>query len=165
MTHKFQISILTIIICLTNAIVSVGQGQTTNKIKIDTSKIAIIPFDEEAGYPFDNTFKKSTLTQYELQTIDNLLVACVKDYNNSLDKEHKQWIIDLKKYNYRKQLIVVTNKQGQKEVWINCFCTTFRSNNWKTEVMSVHDGGKCFFNFKVNLTTNKFYDLIVNGQA
>jgi hypothetical protein len=30
----------------------------------------------------------------------------------------------LKQYNYRKQLIAVTNKKGEKEVWVNCFCDT-----------------------------------------
>jgi len=165
MTYKFQIRILTIIICLTNAIVSVGQGLTTNKVKIDTSKTAIIPFDSKSIYPFDNTFKESTITQDEIQTIENLLIDCVNDYNNKLDKDHKQWTIDLTKYNYRKQLIVVKNKKGEKEVWVNCFCDTWGSETWKTEIMTVLDGGKCYFNFKINLTTKKFYDLGVNGNG
>ena len=31
--------------------------------------------------------------------------------------------------------------------------------------MIVDDGGNCYFNFKINLTTKKFYDLRVNGEA
>lgn len=87
------------------------------------------------------------------------------DYNNSLDKDHKQWSIDLIKFNYRKQLIAVTNKTGEKEVWVNCFCNTWDNDRWKTEMMLVADGGNCYFNFKINLTTKKYYDLGVNGEV
>ena len=176
MTPRFYINILTITFCLTNAFTSYGQAQnkkgvlTTknkniNSIKIDTSKTAIIPFDKKGYYPFDNSFKPASLTQDEIISIDSLLIACIKDYNNSLDKDHKEWSIDLKKYNYRKQLIVVTNKKGEKEVWVNCFCDTWGNDKWKTEIMMVDDGGNCYFNFKINLTNKKFYDLGVNGVA
>jgi hypothetical protein len=165
MTYKFQISILTIIICLTDVTISCGQVEQTNRIKIDTSKTAIIQFNPKSIYPFDSTFQQSELTQGEVNVIDSLLIACIKDYNSRLDKKHKQWTIDPKKYNYRKQLIVVENIKGEKEVWVNCFCNTWGNDNWKREVLNVHDGGQCYFNFKINLTAKRFYNLIVNGVA
>jgi hypothetical protein len=36
------------------------------------------------------------------------------------------FIIDLKKY--KRQYIAVTNSKGEKEVWVNCFCNTWRKN-------------------------------------
>ncbi len=134
-------------------------------LTFDTSKTAIIEFNKKSRWPFDSTFKAAALTQNELNLVDSLLLACVTNYNNSLDKDHKQWSIDLKKRNYRKQLIVVTNKNGQKEVWVNCFCYTWGSDKWKTEILGVDDGGNCYFNFKINLTTKKYFDLGVNGVA
>ena len=176
MTPRSYIHILTIAFCLTNAFTSCGQsqnkkaGQTTkskgtNNIQLDTAKTTIILFDQKGNYPFDNSFKPATLTQNDIVSIDSLLIACVSDYNNSLDKDHQQWRIDLNKRNYKKQLIVVTNKKGEKEVWVNCFCDTWGSDKWKTEIMLVDDGGNCYFNFKINLETKKFYDLGVNGVA
>jgi hypothetical protein len=173
MTPRSYINILTIAFCLTIALSSCGQTQTkkvdqvanNGTAQIDTSKTAIIAFDKKGNYPFDNAFNPTSLTQNDIYNIDSLLIACVTDYNNSLDKDHKEWSIDLKKSNYRKQLIAVTNKKGEKEVWINCFCSTWGSDKWKTEIMLVDDGGNCYFNFKVNLTTKKFYDLGVNGVA
>ncbi len=47
---------------------------------------------------------------------------------------------------------------------MNSFCTTL-DNRWKTEFILVDDGGNCFFNFKINLTTKKYYELNVNGKA
>ena len=173
MTPRSNIKILTITFCLTIALSSCGQSQTkkfdqvanSNAAQIDTSKTAIIKFDKKGNYPFDNTFNPISLTKSDIYYIDSLLIACVTDYNNSLDKDHKEWSIDLKKNNYRKQLIAVTNKKGEKEVWVNCFCHTWDNNNWKKDILLVHDGGNCYFNFKVNLVTKKFYDLSVNGEA
>ena len=176
MTSLSYINILTIALCLTNVLTSCGQSQnkktgeiiktkSTSSIQFDTSKTSIIPFIQSGSYPFDNLFKATTLTQNDINSVDSLLIACVTDYNNSVDKDHKEWSIDLKKNIYRKQLIVVTNKKGEKEVWVNCFCDTWGSDKWKTEILLVNDGGNCYFNFKINLTTKKFYDLGVNGLA
>ena len=173
MTPGSFINIFTIAFCLTTALSSYGQSQTKNNrqivnnktVQIDTSKTAIIPFDKKENYPFDNTFSPARLTQDDINIIDSLLIVCVTDYNNSLDKEYKEWCIDLKKNNYRKQIIVVTNKKGEKEVWVNCFCHSWNNNNWKTNILLVHDGGNCYFNFKINLATKQFYEFGVNGIA
>ena len=173
MTTRSYINILTIAFCLTNAFTSCGQSQNkkinqttkSKSVQVDTSKMAIIQFDKKGNYPFDNSFNPTTLTQDDISTIDSLFIACVTEYNNSLDKDHKEWSIDLKKYSYYKQIIAVTNKNGDKEVWVNCFCHTWDNNNWKKDILMVHDGGNCYFNFKVNLATKKFYVLSVNGEA
>lgn len=174
MTHRSCINILTITFCLTIALTSCGQtpnkknkksSGNTKSVQVDTAKTAIISFDTKGNYPFDNSFKPTTLTQDDLNNIDSLLVACVTDYNNSLDKDHKEWRIDLKKYNYRKQIIAVINKKAEKEVWVNCFCDTWGGDEWKNEIMMVDDGGNCYFNFRINLATKTFYDLGVNGVA
>ncbi len=135
MTHRLYIIILTIAFCFTNAFTSCGHTQnkkagqiskskSTNNIQLDTSKTAIILFVKKLYYPFDSSLKPPTLTQEDIVNIDSLLIACVNDYNDSLDKDHKQRSIDLKKRNYKKQLMVVANKKGEKEVWVNCFCST-----------------------------------------
>jgi hypothetical protein len=160
--------------CLTNALISCGESQNkkteqiiksenSSSIQFDTSKTAIIPFDKKDDYPFDNSYKPTTLTQEDINDIDSLLIVRVTNYNNSLDKNHKEWCIDLKKYNYKKQLIAVTNKKGEKEVWVSCFCDTLGSDSWKNEIMHVSDGGNCYFTFKINLTRKKLYDFGVNG--
>jgi len=173
MTRFAFIKHLIIIFCSTISFSSYSQSQlkkikNTAKSKypqIDNSKTAIIPFDKTSSYPFDSSFNRTKLTQHDLRSIDSLLIVCLTDYNNSIDAEHKHFSIDLKKYNYRKQIIAVTNRQGQKEVWVNCFCSTGGNNRWKTEIMNIMDGGTCYFNFKINLATKKIYDLGVNGEA
>ena len=170
MTFRSHSIILIITFCFTNAFMIYGQSKKikgeqiiSKYILLDTSKTAIIPFEHQSDYPFNKSYEPAFLSPQDINQVDSLFIACVSDYNKSLDKNHKNWNIDLKRKNYRKQLVVVKNKKGEKEVWINCFCDTWGNNKWKTVMIVVVDGGNCYFNFKINLKTKKFYDLNVNS--
>jgi hypothetical protein len=183
MTFRSTILIWTIALSLANAVLSCGpttnkkdereiKSNDMNRIQFDTSKTTIITFDQNGNYPFENSYKPTTLAQADINCIDSLLIICVTDYNNSLDekqkifdKDHKRRSIDLKMNNYRTQLIAVTNKKGEKEVWVNSFCEIWDSYKWRTQIISVIDGGSCYFNFKINLTTKKYYNLEVNSTG
>jgi hypothetical protein len=166
----------TFMFCIFSVGAFVACGQVVNKtvteqklpnqtsLQLDTTNTVIIAFSKKNTWLFDSTYTSATLSLDDLQMIDSILLVCVNNYNNSLDREHKMWSIDLRKNNYKKQLIAVSNKKGQKEVLVNCFCSTW-NNNWRTAILVVHDGGNCYFNLKINLTTRKFYDLVVNGEA
>ena len=109
-----------------------------------------------------------------MQNLERILNTAIENYNR--DTENK---IMLNQYN--RQYIATTNEGGQKEVWLNCFCkekegknrkvikqehkVSTSKENWRKKVVKVFDGGKCYFNLKVNLLTEKYYDFIVNGKA
>ena len=135
-----------------------------NKVQFDTSKVTIISFDESESHPFDSNYRQATLTQADLNQVDTLLIKCVTEYNRSLEQGYKRFSIDLIKNNYKRQLVAVTNNKGEKEVWVNCFCRA-SSYKWKSQIMLVEDGGNCYFNFKINLSSKRVYDLAVNGLA
>jgi len=137
----------------------------SQNISFDTSNIAIINFDQSIYWLFDSTYKPSTLTQLDISEIEQLFNRSIDDYNSKIKEPDKKYFaIDLTKWKYKRQYVCVVNKDGEKEVYINCFCSTF-DNNWKKSLRQVDDGGNCFFNFKVNLTTKKYYDFFVNGHA
>jgi hypothetical protein len=143
--------------------VQTDNGQ--DQLKYDTTKTAIVSWDRTFNYPFDSiNYQATTVTQEDINQIDSLLISSVTDYNNSLTDGHEDYKIDLKGKDYKKQLIAVTNSKGEKEIWVNCFCDDW-DKSWKREILVVHDGGPCYFNFKVNLTTEKIYDFGVNGFA
>ena len=152
-------------------------GRTTNtssitsknislqKISFDTSNIAIISFDKSLYWLFDSTCKPSSLTHSDIAEIEQLFDKSVDHYNSKVKEADKQYFaIDLTKWRYKRQYVSAVNKSGQKEVYINCFCDTL-GNNCKKSLMQVDDGGNCFFNFKINLTTKKYYDFFVKGYA
>jgi hypothetical protein len=54
-------------------------------------------------------------------------------------------------------------------VWLYCICHKsglFYGNNFQREPIGrVYDGGECFFNLKINLTKQIYFDLSINGDA
>jgi len=174
MTTTFIKDSLTIFL---SALTIASCGQTANRKqpnkvtdfatvqKVDTSLIAIIPFDHSRDWLFDKSYTAATLSGSDIKVIETLLINCVTEYNRKLSDENKKYFsIDMDKEKYKRQYVAVTNKKGEKEVWINCLCQT-HGDNWKTSLIMVDDGGSCFFNLKINLSKEKCYDLSVNGLA
>jgi len=153
----------------------IEQNIKSKKIQLDTSIIAILPYDTTQYWIFKNA-KQSDLSLTELKEVEKILTDCIEKYNieqkqrfEKLNKQHpeynfdiNQFIIDIKRY--KRQYIPIVNNKGQKEVWINCFCDTF-GMNWKKEQIDVMDGGNCFFNLKVNIDKKEYFDFMVNGVA
>jgi hypothetical protein len=142
-----------------------GTGKKSLNLRFDTTKTAILELKKSRAWLFDSTYKPANLTQNDLLIIDSFLIRSVNDFNSWQKKNNADhpWMIDLKS-GYRKQLITVTNKKGEKEVWVNCFCDSF-GTSWKSEILVVEDGATCYFNFKINLTTGTYYDFMVNSIA
>jgi hypothetical protein len=135
----------------------------------------ILPYDTTLYWIFKNAIL-STISDKEFDDIALVLEQCLAQHNLEQTKkfealkikyperhlEKKDFVIDLK--SYKRQYIAVTKSNGEKEVWINCFCKDW-GVDWKYEIVTVDDDGNCFFNVKINLTTLKFYDFVVNGEA
>jgi hypothetical protein len=155
---KTQLSYLIIILYLTGCKAKPALDHTASDLPYDTAQVAILT-PEDAPWTFqDATIRPAELTPRDLEITDSLFVACVNGYNP--DNGFK---IDLAARNYQRQLIAVQNPSGEKEIWVNCFCDP--DKDWKTKVVFVHDGGSCYFNFKINLTTKKLYEISVNGEG
>jgi len=177
MTIQLTIWTFFLTICLT----SCGQTKTENKEQqqivytVDTSLIAVLRFDTTRYWVFKDS-KPTNLTSDDLLKTETILNKCVNYYNpdqerqfNEINDKHpedkldkKNFIIDLTRY--KRQYEAVINSKGEKEVWVNCFCRTHNSN-WKNERVVVKDGGNCYFNLKINLTTGQYYELMVNGDV
>lgn len=179
MNKKTTLLTLILTICLT----SYGHAKTENTYKeqeqnvpnVDTSIVAIIPFDTTQIWIFQDS-KPTDLTNDDLQKIEPILNKCVQDYNHDQERQFKEimdkhpeykldkknFIIDLTQY--KRQYVAILNSKGEKEVWVNCFCNTWNSA-WKKEIIFAKDGGNCYFNMKINLTTGQYYQLVVNGDA
>jgi hypothetical protein len=100
----------------------------------------------------------------EFELLDSLISIAVGEYHEELNfpKEHKEFEIDLKGRNYKRQLIVDINSEGEKVVRANYFCST-SDDLWRTQEIKVEDGGPCYFNLDVNLTRKAYFNLVVNG--
>ena len=153
--------------------IGVVSGQTINSkslhqrtLSFDTSKIAIIPFNYRDFYgEVDGSNSPDTLTQQDIFTIDSILRRSVIEHDSSLrGRDKNAYFIDLSNWNYRRQYVCYRNSMNEKIVYVDCFCSAL-GNNWKKHLMIVDDGGRCFFNVKINLTHKTYFDFFVNGYA
>jgi len=179
MTRQLTLLTFVLTICLT----SCGQTKTKTQSKewqkndntFDSSIVAILPFDTNEYWVF-KVSKPMDLTSDDLQKIETILNKCINDYNpkqerqfKEINDKHPAYKLDKKDFTidltrYKRQYVAVINSKGEKEVWVNCFCGA-GSQDWKKNLISVLDGGNCYFNLKVNLTTGQYYELMVNGDA
>lgn len=152
-----------------------NKEQQINSHKIDTSAVAILPFNASRHLFFKDN-DHTDLTNDDLLRVETILIKCIQDYNAEQDKnfkelnsKHPEYKIDkdlptINLKNYKRQYIATLNSKGEKEVWVNCFCAAWKEN-WKNDLIIVKDGGNCFFHLKINVTTKKYYDLMINGNA
>jgi hypothetical protein len=152
-----------------------AQRINTSSNYFDTSIYTILLYDSIDFEIFEDG-KAPDLSQNDLIRIDQVLIKAVKEYNKKQEIKFKElnlknpelsfkkedFVIELR--TYKRQYVPITNKFGEKEVWVNCFCSPSDSR-WKTEIILVNDGGNCFFNLKINIKKKRFYDFWVNGNA
>lgn len=124
----------------------------------ETQRHAIFQYEANRDSDlFDNHVKPADLSKNEITTIEKLIAGEIVKYNKKGYGPVKQ------PEKYFKQLIPVINSKGEKEVWVDCFCSVLA--NWKTQPQIVNDGGSCFLHFKINLTKGKVLKFFTNGYA
>ncbi|WP_162944995.1 hypothetical protein [Flavisolibacter nicotianae] len=133
------------------------------KLSFDTTKIAIIPYDTTYYWVLKNTLPIE-LKQDDLQIIDSLLSDCIQAHNIKQDatKEFSEYI-DLRKY--KLQYLPFADKKGRRMVYVNGFCDFEGFDYWKRSLVTVNDGGICFFQVSINLSMVKYERLYTNGYA
>jgi hypothetical protein len=96
----------------------------------------------------------------DLRTVEEMFSLCISEFNGSTNTDK------VNPSDYKRQYVPIMNEKDEREVWINCFCA-FREHNeeWKKGIIRVKDGGKCYFNLKINLSKRFYYALNFNGEA
>ena len=136
----------------------------TAQFYLDTNIIAILPIDKSNPWLFKNA-KSVNLTNEELINVDLILKACLNTHNvkQETTKQFSEFI-DLKKY--KRQYVPFIDANGERKVYINCFCTTdWGFDHWKKTLVEVDDGGSCFFQLIINLTKLKYEQFSTNGYG
>ncbi|MCJ8291351.1 MAG: hypothetical protein MJK07_16375 [Flavobacteriales bacterium] len=148
--------------------------QVIDLSQVDSNRIVLLELDSTYLKRKDRSNANLKIDEYS--QIQSLIENRLEEYNqeeearySKLQIEHpndkfrkQDFVINL--FDYARQYVAYFNKQGEKIVWINCFCVAY-NNEWKEAVFIASDGGNCFFNLTVNLTTNKIINLSVNGNA
>jgi hypothetical protein len=119
----------------------------------------------------DSAISFTRLQPEELLEVEYLLRTEVQKYKQNHSHIYKQSYeyasLPLEKY-YR-QYVSFTNTKGNKLVWINFFCEDSSHDEesfnqaWKYGLVKVSDGGECYFQIQINLTTHQVVYMMVNG--
>ena len=160
---KRTLPLLTLIFFVACRQVSTTTQQNDENIPVDSLSDIIIKYDSaDLSLPFENV-NQAKLSSQEVIETEELLKRAIDDLNEEMrdpkNRIQDQPYIDLTKYS--RQLVPVLNSKNEKEVWINCYC----GHRIKKTIVSVEDGGKCYFNLKVNLTRKTYYDLMINSKG
>lgn len=99
------------------------------------------------------------LSYVEIEKAEALIKKAISEYN--ADRKAGLMIKDFSKY--RHQLVPIMNRREEKEIWVNSLCT--EQPRWNRKVITVKDGGNCFFNLYLNLDKNSFENFYVNGDG
>lgn len=119
-----------------------GQNVTADK-----DSFAIMPQGDSYYFVKGTYFKPSTA---ELNKVDSIFKICAS-------KNH------LIHSRYNRQYLPYISKNGSKHVRVICLCKEGHNNKWKDGIILVDDGGDCYFELIINLKTNTFSDLMING--
>lgn len=132
---------------------------TKTSLKINTRinllqhpDIAVFEFNPEYLYfIFDKNAKPYDLIEKDILQIERIFNSCPT----------RDGFLDTK--GYKKQIVAVINANGEKEIWVNCTCKN--SSDFQNRILFVNDGGSCYMQMKINLTTNQCYNVHFNGWA
>ena len=187
MKYLLLISILGFVACTQP--VKLSQPVKQKAYVIDTSRYAILKFDNERDhYYFDKNAKATSLSAEDVLKIENLINEKINQYNKGqkesdslLNKMFKERhpnsntvysnSVTRNPSQYYTQLIATINTNSEKIVYVNCFCSASAKSStddkyyWQKEIITVDDGGNCYFQLKINLTKGIIYDFMVNGVA
>jgi hypothetical protein len=102
-----------------------NQEQDQNVYTVDTSVVAILPFDTTQYWFFKNS-KPTDLTNDDLLKIEKILNKCINDYNpdqerqfKEINDKHPEYKLDKKNFTidltrYKRQYVTVINSKGEK---------------------------------------------------
>jgi hypothetical protein len=114
---------------------------------------------EKIGYIFGGEAPFWTPTGDQIQKLESLLPKYLKRYPPIDDKPVRNVL------EYGRQYFGVT-KNDRKLIYLNAFCNPSRfDRRWEKEIISVCDGGSCYFQVYFNPATKEFIHLNYNGQA
>ena len=153
------------VICVALTINCYGQ------LKQVDDKLAIIKDESYIEWFTGEDFKMWTPNSADLMMANEILVDAI---NNGEFYFLKTKSISELKRNYYRQYLCYVDANGEKIIYINSRCklsTDYDKNNkpvkfdWKTKMVKTADGGECYWNIKINVTTHKYLELKINMQG
>ena len=145
-----------------------------NKLGLDDKSTLLIDSEYNSWLKNRYGFEKWEPKANDIQIVHNLIDKAVKnDEFYFLEKPIKE---NLEKY-YRQYIPYIDNN-GDHIIEVSAFCEIpefppeaesksgeWIKMDWKSEFVRVEDGGKCYWQIKINLDKKKYFNLGINSIA
>jgi hypothetical protein len=132
-----------------------------SKFELKPYQVIIKPGEKEFKEIFGDKYSQRTPDDYEI----GIAELQMDELFYNMKRGTVNYLLDRSPGDYNRQFVGALNENGEKIIWINCFCKPEKENeDWKHKLIIAMGGGTCFFNFKVNVTKNEYYDFKVNGN-
>jgi hypothetical protein len=140
---------------------------TINYNIIKDTALVVIPLDTNKSWSWRlkkcSPLSKKTLSNKKIDSLLSIVNMAISKYNRSIDSNILGHI-DINKYVF--QIVGGMSPNGEEIFWINAICKHHifeQEVKWQNSIIQINDGGKCFFNLKVNLSLGSSSDFFVNG--
>jgi hypothetical protein len=131
---------------------------------VDSMIYSILPYDSTILGGMNWHYKDihaGVLTADGVDSLEPIVDSAYKAFTkDTADPFHK--LMPLK--DYRRQYVAVVTDKGERAVWVNFFCEDI-GVEWRKEILTVKDGGNCFFELVIDVNKRKAYELSPNGEA
>lgn len=157
-----------------------------SKLKFDSTKIVIFSLDtttinEERNIELSylkNNGSPISLTQDEVDLVELRLGETLSKINEDRRKEFEAYkqsfpsdTLTIQNFSlvtlndYKRQYVPYKSKEGERHVWVNCFCSRSpeRLEFAKSNIIMPLGGGSCYFSVTINLSKGIYQDLFVNA--
>ncbi len=122
-------------------------------------KFTIIEFDKEYFFPlYIETPYKIKLT--DIFKTEKILKNKINNLNKNLASYEKKMELE----DYFLQYMGAINTKGEIIIYVQGMCRV-SGDYWRTQMTSVNDGGCCYFQTTINLSTGYCRRLGCNGEA
>lgn len=95
----------------------------------------------------------------DIQSVEDGVAAFLRENETAFFTDIPVW----QRLNEYKRQYIGLVWDGKKVIYANFFCSD--QPDWKENFVLVMDGGACYFQFKFDPNTGKFFQLEVNGEA
>ncbi len=152
-------------------------NSVTDGSQLGSMGLFIIKYDSTKYYPIPETYKPSHVSKAEVLECEIVLIKYINEYNIDTKLVYKksrkkypkakytlnEFQIDLK--GSGRQYVAAISPAGKRMVFVYSFCDPKEMGINDTGLVVVHDGGNCYFDYKIDLESMKIFDFSVNGIA
>ena len=131
------------------------------------SNQTVISAEPKMDWLFGKNYKNWSPADNDIETAEKLFQQGFDNQKKGMGNKFEDRLEGRTTDEYNMQFVGAIDENGDKIIWVNCFCKKEKDSfkKWKDEIVHVSDGGNCFINVKVNITKNTYTDFMVNGNA